>query len=84
MKEQKPNLSPNQAQKMAVEHAGELKNLVGSEDGQKVKNIMQRDAEQLKEAMQKGDMAALKRTFDGLMQTEEGARLIGKIQGMMK
>ena len=84
MRDQKPTTNPNQAQKLAATHAGELKNLVSSKDGQKVKNIMRQDAGKLKEAMEKGDMATLKRTFDGLMQTEEGARLIGKIQGMMK
>ena len=84
MSEQQSNQHPNQAHRLAASHAGELKNLVGSEDGQKVKKIMEGEASQLKEAVQKGDMATLKRTFDHLMRTEEGARLIGKIQDMMK
>jgi Mg/Co/Ni transporter MgtE len=84
MKEQKSNSNPNQMQKLAAAHAGELKNLVGSDDGQKVKQIMQQDAAELKKAMEQGDMSALKRTFDNLMRTEEGARLIGKMQDMMK
>ena len=82
--EQKTNPHPNQAHRLAVSHAGELKNLVGSKDGQTVKKIMEGEASHLKEAMEKGDMATLKRTFDHLMGTEEGARLIGKIQNLMK
>jgi len=84
MNEQKANMDVNQAHKLASARAGELKNLVGSEDGQKVKEIIQQDANRLKEAMQTGDIGALKQGFDRLMGTEEGARLIGKIQDMMK
>ena len=84
MSEQSSKQHPNLAQRLAASHAGELKDLVGSKDGQKVKELMTGEAEQLKEAMQKGDMATLKRSFDSLMRTEEGARLIGKIQDMMK
>ena len=84
MSEQKSTPHPNQAHRLAAAHAGELKNLAGSKDGQKVKEIMAGEASQLKEAMQKGDMSTLKRSFDSLMKTEEGARLIGKIQELMK
>ena len=75
---------PNQAQKLTAAHAEELKSLVGSEDGQKVKAHMVKEAGALKAAMEVGDMTTLKRSFDSLMRTEEGARLIGKIQDMMK
>ena len=84
MKHQDKQLDPNQAEQIVASKAGDLGRIVSSSDGQKVKAIMQRDADKLKQAVQSGDMATLKQTFDGLMQTQEGARLIGEIQKMMK
>jgi len=74
----------NTAAELAAKRANDLEHIVHSEDGQKVKSIMEQDSEQLKQAMQTGDMSALKQTFDHLMSTEEGARLIGSIQQMMQ
>jgi len=71
------------AEEFAKSRIGDLKQVVGSEDGQKVKAMMNQNAANLRQAMQSGDMGTLKQTFDELMQTEEGARLIGKIQNMM-
>ena len=76
------NLS--RASEVLASRAGDLGRIVGSQDGQKVKAIMEQDADRLKKAVQSGDMGALKQTFDNLMQTGEGARLIGEIQKMMK
>ncbi|MCL2588303.1 MAG: hypothetical protein FWD84_02725 [Oscillospiraceae bacterium] len=72
------------AGEVVASKAGDLGRIVGSSDGQKVKAIMEQDADRLKKAMQSGDMGALKQTFDTLMQTDEGSRLIGEIQKMMK
>jgi len=66
------------------EHTQDLGQLTSSSDGAAVKRMMEQDAGRLKEAVQSGDMAALKQTFDNLMRTEEGARLIGKIQKQIK
>jgi len=77
------SIDVNEAQKFAASRAGDLNNIVGSKDGQKVKSIMEQDADKLKQAVADGDMATLKNTFDTLMRTEEGARLIGKIQNMI-
>ena len=74
----------NQAADILRERANDLGKIVSSEDGDKVKRIMEGDADRLKQAMQAGDMSALKDTFDNLMRTEEGARLIGKIKGIIK
>lgn len=65
------------------EHAQSLGDLSASEDGAAVKRMLAQDAGRLKAAVQAGDMAALKQTFDNLMTTPEGARLIGKIQGQI-
>ena len=73
-----------QAVEFAAARAGDLSRIAGSSDGQKVKAIMEQDADKLKEAIKSGDMTTLKQTFDTLMQTQEGARLIGEIQKMMK
>ena len=78
------NRNLSQASEVLASRAGDLGRIVGSQDGQKVKAIMEQDADRLKAAVQSGDMGALKQTFDNLMQTGEGARLIGEIQKMMK
>ena len=78
------NFDPSQAEQFAASRAGDLGRIAGSSDGQKVKAIMEQDADKLKEAVKSGDMTTLKQTFDTLMQTQEGARLIGEIQKMMK
>jgi len=80
--EQNKNISGGlgQAAHILRERAKDLGQIVSSKDGDTVKRIMEQDAGRLKEAMQTGDMSALKQTFDNLMRTEEGARLIGKIK----
>jgi len=84
MKQQGQHMDPGAAQQFAATKAGDLGRIVSSSDGQKVKAIMEKDADKLKQAVQSGDMAALRQTFDTLMQTQEGARLIGELQKMMK
>ena len=78
------NKDANFAQQFAASHAGELKNVLGSEDGQKVKAMMEQDADRLKHALQSGDVFALKNTFNNLMGTPEGARLIGELKNLIK
>ena len=78
------HLDVGQAGEVVAARAGDLGRIVRSQDGQKVKAIMEQDADRLKAAVQSGDMGALKQTFDNLMQTGEGARLIGEIQKLMK
>ena len=80
--EQNKNISGGlgQAAHILRERANDLGQIVSSKDGAEVKRMMEQDAGRLKEAMQAGDMKALKETFDKLMGTEEGARLIGKIK----
>jgi len=84
MRDQGQQFDPGAAEQIVASKAGDLGRIVSSSDGQKVKAIMEQDAGKLKQAVQSGDMATLKQTFDGLMQTQEGARLIGEIQKMMK
>ena len=84
MKQQGKQLDISQAGEVVAARAGDLGRIVDSSDGQRVKAIMEQDADRLKQAVQSGDMGALKQTFDSLMQTEEGSRLIGEIQKMMK
>ncbi|MCL2828745.1 MAG: hypothetical protein FWD99_08435 [Oscillospiraceae bacterium] len=79
----KPNIDINEAQRVAAARSADLDNLVGSKDGQRVKSIMEQESNKLKQAVAEGDLSTLKNTFDNLMRTEEGARLIGKIQNMI-
>ena len=74
----------NFAQQFAVSHVGELQNVMGSDDGQKVKAFMEQDGDKIKNALQSGDIAALKNTFNSLMGTPEGARLVGELRNMIK
>jgi len=74
----------NRAEQLITSKTEDLGRIVNSGDGQKVKAIMTQDADKLKQAVQSGDMGTLKQTFDSLMQTQEGARLIGEIQKMMR
>ena len=78
------NKNMNQAEQFLRDRKGDLGQLVSSKDGESVKRMMEQDASRLKKAVQTGDMQTLKETFDNLMGTEEGARLIGKIQEAMK
>jgi len=80
MERKEQNTGLGQAEQILRNRAGDLGQIVGSQDGATVKRMMEQDADRLKEAVKTGDMAALKQTFDKLMQTEEGARLIGKIK----
>jgi len=83
--EQNKNISGiKNAANIMRENAQNLGQLSASADGAAVKRMMEQDADQLKKAMQSGDLAALKQTFDNLMRTEEGARLIGKIREQIK
>ncbi|MCL2568025.1 MAG: hypothetical protein FWE12_01130 [Oscillospiraceae bacterium] len=84
MEQKGQHMGPNEAGEFVASRAGDLGRIVGSSDGQRVKAIMEQDADKLKQAVQSGDMATLKQTFDHLMQTQEGSRLIGEIQKMMK
>lgn len=71
------------AAQLAAQKSGDFSKLVNSEDGQKVKSMMEGKEDALKKALLGGDTSDLKNTFEALMQTEEGARIIGQIQGMM-
>ena len=84
MNQQGQHMDMSQAEQLMASKAGDLGRVVNSSDGQKVKTIMEQDAARLKQAVQSGDVGTLKQTFDTLMQTQEGARLIGEIQKMMK
>ena len=84
MNKQEQTRGRGQAEEFVASRAGDLGRIAGSSDGQKVKAIMEQDADKLKAAVKSGDMATLKQTFDGLMKTQEGARLIGEIQKMMR
>ena len=60
------------AEQFAKSRVGDLKHIVESKDGQKVKAMMGANASELRQAMQSGDMTTLKQSFDRLMHTEEG------------
>ena len=72
-----------QAAQLAAQKSEDFSTLVNSEDGQKVKTMMEGKEDALKKAFLSGDTSDLKSTFQELMQTEEGARMIQQIQGMM-
>ena len=62
----------------------ELGKIMDSEDGKKVKNMIEQGDTDLMDAVRKGDMDTLKNTLAGVLQTEEGSRLADQIMKMMK
>lgn len=79
----KPNIDLSGAQQMLNNRMGDISDIVQSKEGQTVKSMMEQDRKKLQEAMQKGDTAALKQTFEKLMATQEGATLIGNLKEML-
>ena len=62
----------------------EIKKIMGSEDGQKIKKMLEGDGTDLMGAVRKGDTDTLKNALEGILKTEEGARMAEKIMKMMK
>ena len=62
----------------------ELSKLINTPDGKSVKKMLESDGVNLKQAVQSGDVGALKETLSGILKTEEGARLAEQIMKMMK
>ena len=62
----------------------DFKKIMGSEDGQKIKKMLESGETDLMGAVRSGDMDTLKNALDGVLKTEEGAHLAEKIMKMMK
>lgn len=62
----------------------DFKKIMGSDDGQKVKKMLEGGETDLMGAVRSGDMDTLKTTLESVLKTEEGARLAEKIMKMMK
>ena len=62
----------------------EIMGLIDSDDGQKVKKMIEGGGVDIMGALQAGDMKTLKGALSGLLSTEEGARLAGQIMNMIK
>jgi hypothetical protein len=60
-----------------------LEQLATSSDGQKVKSMIDPDGA-LQSAYQRGDIAAMQRAVEGILNTEEGARLAKQLGDIMK
>ena len=61
----------------------EIAKLANSSDGQKVKSMLERESG-LKNAIDSGDIGALKDTLSKILKTDEGARIASQLNDMMK
>ena len=60
----------------------ELKKLADSKDGEKIKQMVDGDA--LQKALDEGDTAALQSTISQVLKTDEGARLLSRLDQLFK
>ena len=60
----------------------ELKKLADSKDGEKIKQMVDGDA--LQKALDEGDTAALQSTISQVLKTDEGARLLSRLEQLFK
>lgn len=61
----------------------ELNKLIDSPEGQKVKDMLSGEETNVMAALEKGDVASLKKTLSNILKTEEGARLAEQLRKMM-
>jgi hypothetical protein len=61
----------------------EIGKLIDSPEGQKVKELLNGEEQNVMTALEKGDMAVLKNTLANILSTEEGARLAEQLRQMM-
>ena len=62
----------------------EIKKLADTQDAQKVMEIVDKDSSLITKAMKDGDVSSLKGALNNILKTEEGTRLVKKINDMMK
>lgn len=60
---------------------GDIERLASSSDGQKVKAMLQGNG--IENALERGDMNAVKSTLTNVLKTDEGARLMNALQNML-
>lgn len=62
----------------------ELKKLVNSADGQKVKSMLSGNEADVMAAIENGDLAVLQKTLSQILKTEEGSRIADQLMKMMR
>ena len=65
------------------EKRGEIQQLADSDDGRKVKSMLDENGS-LQAAVEKGDVGALKNVLSQVLNTDEGARLAKRLSELMK
>jgi hypothetical protein len=61
----------------------ELNQLINSPEGQNVKNMLNQDEGALMTALEKGDMAVLKKALTNILKTEDGSKIAEQVMKMM-
>lgn len=74
-------LDESQSKKLKRNSAN-IEKLVSSSDGERVSSILNESG--AAEALQRGDTAALKNTFEAILKTDEGSRLFKQLSEMLK
>lgn len=76
-------LDSSKADKLSAKKS-EIEKLADTQDAQKVKEIVDKDSAAITKAMKAGDISSLKGALNNILNTEEGSRLVKKINEMMK
>lgn len=74
-------LDESQSKKLK-QNSANIEKLVSSSDGERVSSILNESG--AAEALQRGDTAALKNTFEAILKTDEGSRLFKQLSEMLK
>lgn len=74
-------LDESQSKKLK-QNSANIEKLVSSSDGERVSSILNESG--AAEALQRGDTAALKNTFEAILKTDEGTRLFKQLSEMLK
>ena len=74
-------LDESQSNKLK-QNSSNIEKLVSSSDGAKVSSILNESG--AAEALQRGDTAARKNTFESILKTDEGSRLFRQLSEMLK
>ena len=76
-------LSPEKSA-MLSEKKDDIEKLITTPEGQKVKEMIDKNEDSLKKAIEKGDVDTIKNTVSSIMKTDEGLKLADQIMKMIK
>ena len=76
-------LSPEESA-MLSEKKDDIEKLITTPEGQRVKEMIDKNEDSLKKAIEKGDVDTIKNAVSSIMKTDEGLKLADQIMKMLK